>query len=229
MGADGGILAGDLMLSCAHQLFARADLPVEQRIRLLDLLEHTVFETTAGEFVDVGLSDGLIGPDLATVLAMTGRKTATYSFELPLRAAAILAGASLELEQRLREAGWYLGLAYQLQDDLLSTFGDAEVHGKDAFSDLREGKQTAIVCFARLCGEWSGIETELSEAAYSIAAAQSVRRRLRACGAEAFVQNLVSDQMTAFRNLLANESEIIPDGVQRVLLALQARLDGRAS
>lgn len=225
----GGILAGDLMLSCAHQLFARADLPVEQRIRLLDLLEHTVFETTAGEFVDVGLSDGLIGPDLATVLAMTGRKTATYSFELPLRAAAILAGASLELEQRLREAGWYLGLAYQLQDDLLSTFGDAEVHGKDAFSDLREGKQTAIVCFARLCGEWSGIETELSEAAYSIAAVQSVRRRLRACGAEAFVQNLVSDQMTAFRNLLANESEIIPDGVQRVLLALQARLDGRAS
>lgn len=225
----GGILAGDLLLSSAHQLFARIDLPDDQRLRLLDLLQHTVFETTAGELVDVGLSDGVIAPDLATVLTMTGRKTATYSFELPLRAAAVLSGVPAELEQRLRELGRHLGLAYQLQDDLLSTFGDADAHGKDAFSDLREGKQTAIVCFARMCGEWPQIEAELGEAALSVEAARSVRSRLRECGAEDFVRSVIRDEMAAFRNILTDHSRAIPGEVQQVLLALQLRLDGRTS
>jgi len=226
----GGILAGDLLLSCAHQLFARANVPAERRARLLDLLEHTVFETTAGEFADVGLSDGVIGSDLSTVLAMTGRKTATYSFELPLRAAVILAGGSAGLERRLRKAGWHLGVAYQLQDDLLSTFGDADIHGKDAYSDLREGKQTAIICFARMCREWPRIEAELGDRDLSIAAARRIRDRLRECGAEDFVQGLIRDQTTAVTDILTQSGpETIPAEVRGILLTLHAHLDKRQS
>lgn len=226
----GGILAGNLLLSAAHQLFARAALPAHLRIRLLDLLEHTILETTAGEFTDVGLSDGIVIPDLTTVLAMTRQKTASYSFELPLRAAVILADGSAELEARLRAAGSHLGVAYQLQDDLLSAFGDARTHGKDPYSDLREGKQTAIVCFARMSSAWPQLAADFGDPHLSFEGAERLRSGLRDCGAEAFVRGLIQDQLTAFDALLSDgEAGAIPPAVADVLRALIARIDGRQS
>lgn len=227
----GGILAGDLLLSMCHQVFARAELSAETRVRLLDLLEHTIIETTAGELVDVGLSDGVVDPDLSTVLAMTTRKTASYTFEFPLRAAAILAGASPQLESALSSAGSHLGLTFQLQDDLLSTFGDAALHGKDPFSDLREGKQTAIICFARMTSTWPALEADFGDPQLSEETGRRMRAQLIDCGAERFVKGLIDDQLTAFYEVLAagDDSERIPAEVRVVLLDLVSRLEGRAS
>lgn len=229
----GGILAGNLLLSSAHQLFARALVPAELRSRLLDLLEHTIFETSAGEYTDVGLADGVIGADLATVLTMTRQKTASYSFQLPLRAAAILAGGSAALESRLSAAGAHLGLAYQLQDDLLSTFGDPVAHGKDAYSDLREGKQTALICFARMSGSWPLMEADFGDPGLSPQRAEQLRECLRECGAEDFVLGLIQEQLSAFYGVLAGAgadgAEEIPAEVREVLLALVARIEGRRS
>lgn len=225
----GGILAGDLLLSVTHQIFARLDVPADIRIRMLDLLEHTIVESTAGEFADVGLSDGLVAPDLNTVLAMTRRKTASYTFEFPLRAAVILAGGSSELEHTLSAAGSHLGLAYQLQDDLLSVFGDPEIHGKDSCTDLREGKQTAIICYARMTSAWPSIEPDLGDPELSPSTAAYIRSRLRDCGAERFVESLIDEQLTAFYELLAGrrDSHQVPSGLRAVLLDLVGRLEGR--
>ena len=227
----GGILMGNLLLCAAHQLFARVEIAAELKLRLLDLLEHTIFETTAGEFSDVGLSDGIISPDLSTVLAMTSRKTASYSFELPLRAAAILADGSSDLESRLSVAGSHLGLAYQLQDDLLSTFGDAAVHGKDPYSDLREGKQTAIICFARTSDIWPHLEADFGNPSLSPKRAEYLSARLRDIGAEDFVLGIIDEQMTAFSAVIAGgeKTGAIPEEVQGILLAFAERIKGRQS
>jgi geranylgeranyl diphosphate synthase type II len=227
----GGILAGNLLLSCAHQLFARAALPVERKERLLDLLEQTVFETTAGEFSDVGLSDGVISPDLGTVLAMTGRKTASYSFELPLRAAVILAGGSSALENTMSVAGSHLGLAYQLQDDLLSTFGDPNFHGKAMYSDLQQGKETAIISFARMSDSWALIEGDFGNPDLSMESARDLSDRLRDCGAEDFVQDLIREQAEAFFAAVSGigADDGVPAGVQDVLFTLFERIEGRKS
>lgn len=229
--STGGILAGDLLLSAVHQIFARVSVPADMRIQLLDLLEHTIIETTAGEFVDVGLGDGVITPDLSTVLAMTTQKTACYSFEMPLRAAAILAGAPEYVEGALSTIGSHLGLAYQLQDDVLSTFGDAEIHGKDAFSDLREGKQTAIICFARMTSAWPSIEPMFGDPELSAEKATQIRDLLSRCGAEKFVLGLIGEQLTAFYEVLADGagSAKIPAEVRVVLLDLVSRIEGRQS
>lgn len=227
----GAILMGDLLLSATHQLFARLDVPQRIRTRLLDLLEHTIVETTAGEYADVGLSHGVITPDLSTVLTMTTRKTATYTFELPLRAAAILAGGSQELEGALSVAGSHLGLAYQLQDDLLSTFGNSEVHGKDPYSDLREGKQTAIVCFARMTSAWPSLEPNFGDPHLSTETAEQMRALLIDCGAQRFVEGLIQEQLTAFYEVLAGGStgEAIPGPLRTVLLDVATRLEDRQS
>lgn len=227
----GAILMGDLLLSVTHQLFARLDVPRQVRTRLLDLLEHTIMETTAGEYADVGLSHGVLSPDLSTVLTMTTRKTATYTFELPLRAAAILAGGSHEFEGALSVAGSHLGLAYQLQDDLLSTFGNSEVHGKDPYSDLREGKQTAIVCFARMTSAWPSLEPNFGDPHLSTETAEQMRALLIECGAQRFVEGLIQEQLTAFYEVLAGGSagEAIPSPLRAVLLDVATRLEDRQS
>ncbi|WP_422757874.1 polyprenyl synthetase family protein [Paenarthrobacter sp. C1] len=222
----GGILMGDMLLAATHQAFARADLPHALRLRLLDLLEHTINETVAGEQLDVGLGDGIIDPHLETILVMCGYKTATYTFELPLRAAAALAGADFAVENALATAGRHLGLAFQLQDDLLSTFGDPRRHGKDPFSDLREGKETAIIAHARTTAAWPDIEPFFGRPELNGSECEYVRRHLADCGAETFVNGLIEEQMRAFNELLTST---IPQGVCNVLLDLAGQLEGRQS
>lgn len=225
----GGILMGDLLLAATHQAFARADLPHPLRLRLLDLLEHTINETVAGEQLDVGLGDGVIAPELETILMMCGYKTATYTFELPLRAAAALAGADASMESVLATAGRHLGLAFQLQDDFLSTFGDPRQHGKDPFSDLREGKQTAIIAYARMTSAWPAIEPWFGRSELSRPEAEHVRRQLSDCGAEAFVQGLIREQLAHFHEILRGHAANIPETARNVLIDLAAQLEGRQS
>lgn len=225
----GGVLIGDLLLASTHQVFARAPLPRTIHLRLLDLLEHTITESVAGELLDVGLSNAIITPDLATVLSMSTYKTATYTFEFPLRAAAILAASDAALEHTLTLAGRHLGLAYQLQDDLLSTFGDPNQHGKDPFSDLREGKQTALISHARLTAQWDRIEELFGKPDLSLEEGTRLQELLITCGSERFVQGLVDDQLVKFHDLLVHPDSDVPVDVQRVLLNLAQQVQGRKS
>ncbi len=223
----GAILMGDLLLSDVHQLFARVCVTDTGNMRLLDLLEHVITESVAGEHLDVAFGDGVITPDLEGVLEMCVYKTATYSFGLPLRAAVILAGFEAELEQGLALAGRHLGLAFQLQDDLLSTFGDASVHGKDPFSDLREGKHTAVIAFARGTNAWASIEPVFGKPDLSMQEAETARRSLLQCGARDFVQTLLDAEVAAFRACLEDPQYAIPQQVKNVLHDLARDLDGR--
>ena len=58
---------------------------------------------------------------------------------------AALAGASDLVAAQLARFAAPLGVAFQLRDDLLGTFGDPKVTGKPSGSDLRQGKHTALV------------------------------------------------------------------------------------
>lgn len=223
----GGILMGDLLLAGVHQLFARARLPHEQRLALLDLLDRTITESVAGEDLDVGLSAGVVAPDLATILDMSAWKTAAYTFELPLRAAAVLAGSDPDAEGAVSTAGRHLGLAFQLQDDLLSTFGDPCRHGKDPFSDLREGKQTAIIAYARQTSAWRAVEASFGRSHLSDGDAAAVRELLAECGARSFVEDLIDRELDACRAVAADPGGRMPLRAREVLLDLIARLEGR--
>lgn len=224
-----GILMGDLMLSIAHQVIAREALPQNVRIHMLDLLDRTVVESVAGEHLDVGLSDRVISPDLDTVLWMSQLKTATYTFEFPLRAAAILAESSTATISALGEIGRHLGLAFQLQDDLLSTFGNPQEHGKDAFSDLREGKETALIAFARETYAWPEISISFGASDLRMESGIRIRELLRDCGAERAVQQLISDQVAECFARCASDDGAVPAEVAACIEQLVAGLEGRRS
>lgn len=230
-GQTGAILAGNLVLSQVHQVFARAGVPDAVRERLLDLLDEAITETVAGEHADVALSDGVIEPDLDTILSTAARKTATYSFALPLRIAAVLADAPETWDAPLETIGRHLGLAFQLQDDYLSTFGSAALHGKDRWSDLREGKQTAIIAFARMTSRWPLVREKLGNRALTEEDAEHIVAELRACGADRFIEGLIADHLAAIAELLAADDDAakLPAGVQHLLHELTAVLTGRRS
>ncbi|UYG15825.1 polyprenyl synthetase family protein [Brachybacterium huguangmaarense] len=221
------ILVGDLLLALTHQSLARLPLATARRTSLLDLLDDALCETVAGEFLDVSLADGALDPDVSTVLEMTRSKTAAYSVELPLRWAAVLADADPATGWALARVGRHVGLAYQLQDDALSVFGDAACHGKDPFSDLREGKETAIIAYARTTGAWEGIRRHLGAPDLTEEQALTLQRLLVDCGARRHVEALTAIEMRAARALLADGA--LPVRARPVLDRLLDRLEDRAA
>ncbi len=222
-----GMLIGDLMLADAHQAFARVSLPQQSRLRLLDLLDHVITDSVAGEYWDVGLADGVLQTDLDGVLEMTRMKTASYSFELPLRAAAILVGADPSAEDDLGVVGRELGIAFQLQDDLLSAFGHSAEHGKDPYSDFREGKETALIAFARSTDVWPRIAEVLGSPEFSESDGLRVRGMLTRCGAERFVRSVVQERMTRATRMLNGANSGIPEPVAHSILTLADALRER--
>jgi geranylgeranyl diphosphate synthase type I len=79
------------------------------------------------------------------VLQVHEFKTSRYTIEGPLHLGAILAGASEKDLDVLSAYGLPLGQAFQLQDDVLGTFGREEKLGKPVDSDLKQGKKTVLV------------------------------------------------------------------------------------
>lgn len=194
-GESASILAGDLLLHAATALVGRLDVSAAVRERLLDVLDHSVVVTAAGELADVGLAVGLTAPSLPEVLGMTERKTAEYSVAGPIMAGAILAGADDRLLSVLAEYGRLVGIAFQLGDDLLGVYGDQQHTGKSVLSDLRGGKKTTLIAFARGTDSWAEIERDLGRSDLTAEEAIRLAATLESCGARGFVERLIADHV----------------------------------
>lgn len=188
-------------------------------------MDEAITETVAGEQLDVGLGDGAIAPDLSTVLSMTTLKTATYSFALPLRLAGALSGAGPRVDATLAEVGRDLGFAFQVQDDLLTMFGDPAAHGKDVLSDLREGKQTVLVAFLRSTERWHEVADVLGAPALREADADRVRTVVQECGARDFAEHLVAERLREV--MVGLDRSLLADPVRRVITDCVERIEGR--
>ncbi|WP_078869566.1 polyprenyl synthetase family protein [Streptomyces sp. NRRL B-1347] len=136
------ILLGYLALACADELLHFSVLGPSQLGAILPLIEARA-EAVYGQYLDLAAA-GIPTGDLDRALKVIRYKTAKYTCERPLQIGAALAGADLQLRERLSAFGVPLGQAFQLRDDLLGVFGVPDETGKPTFDDLREG-HTALV------------------------------------------------------------------------------------
>jgi len=210
-GLAGALLTGDLALAAAVRGIATAPASPEVVTRMLDLVDHALAVTASGELADVRYATHGPWPSLAEVLSTEERKTAVYSFALPLQLGAVLAGADDDRVSALADIGRHLGLAFQLRDDLLGVFGDERATGKSTTSDLREGKCTALVVHARGTAHWPTIEPHWGEPGLTAAGADVVRAALEDSGSRAFVEALVEDYVNAAARGAAEVG--LPDGL----------------
>lgn len=193
-GEASSLLAGDLMLTLAHSLLARMDVPEARRRAALDVFDDAVFESAAGEHHDVWLSLHLEPATLQDVLAMVDQKTAAYSFRAPLLLAAVLAGASATMIEELTAIAREIGVIYQLRDDLLGVFGQESETGKSTLSDLREGKETLLIAYARSDPAWAEVDPLFGDSDLSVEDAARLRTVIEASGAHVFVESLIADR-----------------------------------
>jgi len=189
-GVSAAVIAGDLALFNAYRLIDRSGVTGSVRARLLEVMDESLFASAAGELIDIDFTLRSEVPHVDDILAMERLKTAVYSFEGPLQAGAILAGASEETVATLGDFGREIGIAYQLVDDLLGVFGAEEDTGKTTIGDLREGKRTVLIAYASGAKGWDELAPLFGHAALAEDEAALLREHLVRSGARAFAEGL---------------------------------------
>lgn len=114
--------------------------------RMLDEFDHMLMESLEGQALEIGwVRDNQCGSSEDDYLLMTLKKTCWYSFIHPCRIGALVARPDDRDLDRFNRFGYFLGVAFQLQDDILNLVGEARAYGKEIGGDLWEGKRTLIL------------------------------------------------------------------------------------
>jgi geranylgeranyl diphosphate synthase type II len=143
-GQNTAILAGDVMLVKVYGYLAQGAghlLP-----RLLDIFNETAAGVCEGQQMDMLFEDRHEVP-LGEYVRMIELKTAVL-LSGALEMGALIGGASADDAARLGRFGRNVGIAFQIKDDLLDSFGDPQKFGKKTGGDIAQGKKTFLVCKA---------------------------------------------------------------------------------
>jgi len=135
-----GILSGDAMLILAYQYFENYEPTVFQK--LAKLFSKTALEVCDGQQLDVDFetrNDVTIEEYIKMITLKTSVLVAAA-----LKMGAIVANSSETEADHLYNFGLNLGIAFQLQDDYLDTFGNPETFGKQIGGDIIENKKTYL-------------------------------------------------------------------------------------
>lgn len=225
-GISAAVIAGDLALFNAYRLIDASGVADPMRTRLIEVMDDALFASAAGELIDVNFAINAEVPDVDDILEMERLKTAVYSFEGPLQAGAILAGASEEVIATLGEFGREIGIAYQIVDDLLGVFGVEAETGKTTIGDLREGKRTVLIAYATRTEEWPKIAHLIGSEHLTEDDAAQVRAALTASGAKAFAEGL--SRYYGTRAVARLEQPHIPEALRVELHPIADLVLGRA-
>jgi geranylgeranyl diphosphate synthase, type I len=194
IGASVAILASTLASAFAWEALCSSGFP-DARIRAALAAFYEMHELVAGgQLLDV-TGEG----SLETMHLL---KTASYTVRGPLRIGAILGGATAEQLAALDGFARASGIAFQLRDDLLDSFGDAAATGKPLGSDLRAGRSSALIVDARIHAgpaERAAIDAVFGDPAASAEAVAAAIAALDRCGtrqrAEARIDALLAEAL----------------------------------
>lgn len=139
--ANTAILSGDAMLIAAYQLIGET--APEHLKEVLDLFTRTALEICGGQQYDMEFESRMDVSE-EEYLEMIRLKTAVL-LACSLKTGAILAGVSREDAENLYRFGINIGLAFQLQDDLLDVYGDTKTFGKNIGGDILCNKKTFLL------------------------------------------------------------------------------------
>ena len=159
-GEDMGILAGDALLNYAFETACRAfDIAPENSRRIGEALKILsgkagIYGMIGGQVVDVKESGHRPTGDL---LDFIYRLKTSALIESSMMIGAVLAGAEAEEIGRMETIARKIGLAFQIQDDILDITSTTEVLGKPVYSDEKNEKTTYVT--------WKGLEASKEEVA----------------------------------------------------------------
>jgi geranylgeranyl diphosphate synthase type I len=114
-------------------------------VRAATILHNTCLDLTRGQFLDMSYEERN-DINIDDYWPMVGGKTSSL-LSACTHIGALLGNAGEEEQEAYRQFGYHLGLAFQVQDDILGIWGDEAVTGKSVASDLVEGKNSLPILY----------------------------------------------------------------------------------
>ena len=139
------ILSGDVMSIESYKMIAKA--PAAVLPEVLKLFSNTAAEVCEGQQYDMDFENMELVP-MTDYLKMIGLKTAVL-IACAAKMGALIGGASAEEADLLYKFGYDIGLAFQITDDWLDTYGDPKVFGKAIGGDILNNKKTWLMIKAQ--------------------------------------------------------------------------------
>lgn len=142
------INVGDMLslLSMRPLLDNRHALGQDLSLRIIEETDHMARQSAEGQAIELGWRwDNTIDVAEADYFGMVLKKTCWLTTIHPTRMGVLIgSGGSVDLDSCIR-FGFFLGAAFQIQDDLLNLEGDAKAYGKELGGDIREAKRTLML------------------------------------------------------------------------------------
>lgn len=210
------ILLGDLAYGWSVELALAVAAQSEYSAQIGRCFAEMCQEVIGGQYLEILVAQRREATvaELERVLRL---KSGRYTAERPIQLGALLAGAPAPIAGALRRYGSAVGEAFQLQDDLLGTFGDSGAIGKAIDSDLREGKYTFLVHHALALAEGAertAIQAalgnpDLTEEGFAAAAAA-----IEGSGARDRVRGMIEARLEAAQEALSeiDARDLAPEG-----------------
>lgn len=187
-GAPMAINVGDALFVIANQaiLELSAKYPAHMVVKAAQILSQACLELTQGQYLDMSYEERT-DLTIESYWPMIAGKTSAL-LSACTHIGALFGYAKDNQAEDMRLFGHHLGLAFQVQDDILGIWGDEGVTGKSAASDLVEGKNSLPVLFAlekkgQFAERWSRGPITLEEVGY-------VAQLLESEGAKAYAEKI---------------------------------------
>lgn len=195
------ILSGDVLAAMAFK--ALSSCPEKHIQKLVEIFSDGFIGLCEGQALDKEFESRSDVRE-ADYLKMISQKTALL-FSVSAHMGAILGGAKAGQEKALKEYGYSLGMAFQIQDDLLDIISDEKVLGKNIGSDLAEGKKTYISILASEKDQGRGmvnIFQSLTDEDIRQKTLAEFRRYLQSSGVQARTQKMIDKYFQSALNRL---------------------------
>lgn len=141
------LIIGDMIGALGNQVIFESKFEPKLIMKALHRLQGVISFTVVGESEDVLIENRGKATE-KEIMRMYENKTAKYTIEGPLHLGAILGGADEKFLEALSFYAIPVGIAFQIQDDILGAFGNSAKLGKEVGSDIKQGKQTILVAKA---------------------------------------------------------------------------------
>lgn len=147
-GQPQAINAGDGMFALAHLALARLPergVPTERAFALRQVFDRTCLALTHGQHLDMRFEERLdvtVDEYVAMIKGKTAALIATSAYM-----GAFVAGVDEKTATCYQDFGYHIGLAFQIQDDILGIWGDADLTGKSTSSDIETRKKSLPVVY----------------------------------------------------------------------------------
>ena len=201
---DTAILSGDVMCIDAFKRVAQA--PAAVLPQVLELFTKTASEVCDGQQMDMDF-ENRNDVSMPEYMQMIGLKTGVL-IACAARMGALIGGAPALSQQALYNFGYNLGLAFQVADDYLDTYGDEKVFGKPIGGDILNAKKSWLSIKAVQLGA-SGITEALNAPAESPEEKAGKIARVKALYAQVGVADAAKQEITRLSEMAIREAESV--------------------